>query len=662
MIGEDGRMTDGRGRAFAGLDGRRGARRRGRDAARAGADSRHAAVPAQRAALAPLRRAHRAADLAAVVLRHGRARAAGDRGRARRARALPPRGPGPASTSTGWRTSGRGASRASSGGATSCRSGTAATRPTSARSAPEGEGWERDADVLDTWFRSGAVAVRDARLARRDARAARLLPDRRALHGARHHLPLGRAHGDVRACEFTGERAVPRRLHPLGDPGARRPAHVEVARHGHRPARADRRARRRRHALRPARDELDAGRALQRGQHQGGPRARQQALERLAADPAARRPTSSPTPRAARASRTAGSSRASSALPEGDRARSTAYEFALAANELYDFSGTSCATGTSRSSSRGSTRSDNAAVSATLLYVLDRTLRLLHPVMPHVTEEIWRYLPARARAAGRGRLARARTRAGRGRRGSGRADDRGRHRAAPLPRRRRRDGGRAVSARLEPRLRGGLAARWRGSPASSGPTATATASRPRLCRSPAATSGARQRGDRPRRGARRVEAQREKLRGRSSGPRPSSPTCASSKRAPTAGRRRRAQKLERATSRAGNRLKKLNLAQAEAYLLDLELFGMRFGLDRMHKLMTALGMPQRRFASLHVVGSNGKSSTVRMTRRDPRRARAETGAYLSPHLTSFAERIEVGGGAGAGGRLRGGRRARRARR
>ena len=50
----------------------------------------------------------------------------------------------------------------------------------------------------------------------------------------------------------------------------------------------------------------------------------------------------------------------------------------------------------------------------------------------------------------------------------------------------------------------------------------------------------------------------------------------------------------------------MNLAQAEAYLLDLELFGMRFGLDRMHKLMTVLGMPQRRFASIHVVGSNGK--------------------------------------------------------
>ena len=70
--------------------------------------------------LAPLRRAHRAADLAAVVLPHGRARGAGDRGRRARRGADRPRRSGSASTSTGCATSGRGASRASSGGATGC--------------------------------------------------------------------------------------------------------------------------------------------------------------------------------------------------------------------------------------------------------------------------------------------------------------------------------------------------------------------------------------------------------------------------------------------------------------------------------------------------------------------------------------------------------------
>ena len=87
----------------------------------------------------------------------------------------------------------------------------------------------------------------------------------------------------------------------------------------------------------------------------------------------------------------------------------------------------------------------------------------------------------------------------------------------------------------------------------------------------------------------------------------------------------------------------MTAAQAEAYLLDLELFGMRFGLDRMHRLMTALGMPQRRFASVHVVGSNGKSSTVRMIAAILEAHGLRVGSYTSPHLRSFAERIEVGG-------------------
>lgn len=86
----------------------------------------------------------------------------------------------------------------------------------------------------------------------------------------------------------------------------------------------------------------------------------------------------------------------------------------------------------------------------------------------------------------------------------------------------------------------------------------------------------------------------------------------------------------------------MNARQAEEYLLSLELFGMRFGLDRMHKLMTVLGLPQRRFASIHVVGSNGKSSTVRMIAAILERHGCRTGSYTSPHLRSFAERIEVG--------------------
>jgi dihydrofolate synthase/folylpolyglutamate synthase len=83
------------------------------------------------------------------------------------------------------------------------------------------------------------------------------------------------------------------------------------------------------------------------------------------------------------------------------------------------------------------------------------------------------------------------------------------------------------------------------------------------------------------------------------------------------------------------------LADAERYLLGLELFGMRFGLDRMRRLLTALGQPQEAFPSIHVVGSNGKSSTTRMTAAILQRHGLRTGAYLSPHLVSFAERVRV---------------------
>jgi dihydrofolate synthase/folylpolyglutamate synthase len=82
--------------------------------------------------------------------------------------------------------------------------------------------------------------------------------------------------------------------------------------------------------------------------------------------------------------------------------------------------------------------------------------------------------------------------------------------------------------------------------------------------------------------------------------------------------------------------------RAEEHLLGLELFGMRFGLDRMQRLMTALGSPQRRFRSVHVVGTNGKSSTVRMAAAILQRHELSVGAYLSPHLATFAERVRIG--------------------
>ena len=85
-----------------------------------------------------------------------------------------------------------------------------------------------------------------------------------------------------------------------------------------------------------------------------------------------------------------------------------------------------------------------------------------------------------------------------------------------------------------------------------------------------------------------------------------------------------------------------SLERAEDYLLGLELFGMRFGLDRMRRLLTTLGSPQEQYGSIHVVGTNGKSSTVRMIAAILERHGLRTGSYTSPHLASFTERVEIG--------------------
>jgi dihydrofolate synthase / folylpolyglutamate synthase len=63
----------------------------------------------------------------------------------------------------------------------------------------------------------------------------------------------------------------------------------------------------------------------------------------------------------------------------------------------------------------------------------------------------------------------------------------------------------------------------------------------------------------------------------------------------------------------------------------------------MHRLCTALGMPQHRFASIHVVGTNGKSSTTRMIAALLEAHGVSTGACVSPHASRWAERVLLHG-------------------
>ena len=68
-----------------------------------------------------------------------------------------------------------------------------------------------------------------------------------------------------------------------------------------------------------------------------------------------------------------------------------------------------------------------------------------------------------------------------------------------------------------------------------------------------------------------------------------------------------------------------------------------FGLARIRALLSDLGDPQRRYPSVHVVGTNGKSTTTRLTEALLSDAGLAVGAYLSPHVTGWSERIRVRG-------------------
>jgi dihydrofolate synthase/folylpolyglutamate synthase len=81
----------------------------------------------------------------------------------------------------------------------------------------------------------------------------------------------------------------------------------------------------------------------------------------------------------------------------------------------------------------------------------------------------------------------------------------------------------------------------------------------------------------------------------------------------------------------------------DAYLDSLEAVGWRLGLERMHRLTTALGLPQNRFASIHVVGTNGKSSVTRMSAALLEAHGVPSGACLSPHTARWTERTLIRG-------------------
>jgi dihydrofolate synthase/folylpolyglutamate synthase len=70
---------------------------------------------------------------------------------------------------------------------------------------------------------------------------------------------------------------------------------------------------------------------------------------------------------------------------------------------------------------------------------------------------------------------------------------------------------------------------------------------------------------------------------------------------------------------------------------------MRMGLDRMRHFLESIGSPHKAIPVIHVAGTNGKGSTVRMVGSMLRAAGYRVGEYTSPHLQNINERIHVDG-------------------
>lgn len=98
-----------------------------------------------------------------------------------------------------------------------------------------------------------------------------------------------------------------------------------------------------------------------------------------------------------------------------------------------------------------------------------------------------------------------------------------------------------------------------------------------------------------------------------------------------------------ATGRASEQTPRL-LAAIEAELLArAPESSIEPSLDRVQALLARLGDPQLTFSSVHLAGTNGKTSTTRMVDALLRAHDLRSGCYTSPHLESMTERIVIDG-------------------
>ncbi|MBF0450130.1 MAG: bifunctional folylpolyglutamate synthase/dihydrofolate synthase [Candidatus Magnetomorum sp.] len=75
----------------------------------------------------------------------------------------------------------------------------------------------------------------------------------------------------------------------------------------------------------------------------------------------------------------------------------------------------------------------------------------------------------------------------------------------------------------------------------------------------------------------------------------------------------------------------------------LRRFGIKLGLSTIEHILSELDNPHKKFASIHIAGTNGKGSVAAMLANVLKCSGFRVGLYTSPHLIRFNERIVIDG-------------------